>query len=1050
MKHEQRHIDEFDYIVKRIESELRDGVRLTRLVEIITETSLLDKLRTPAVSRLQKLHNVGVSLTQLQEEGVKLDNVPGGPIVSKSVVDGNQNLTLALIWKIIFQYSITKILAMDQLKAEVHILKEILSRKKQANMSPEDQDDDFVLGLPGRRLSVDERGFFNSEVLATLLDWCKIVCSYYDVPVDNFTVSFSDGRVLCLLVHHYHPELLPLSRIKMQTSLSHQLMELNASRDFLSDSLLDPELHRENEKENFRALCDAMKGLNNVPYMITAGDMIGTIPDEKVVITFVSYLCAALVDISQDFRAAQKIQRAWRRRKFLERHEAMRETRRAVIRVQALARALLARRELEKMKLNREAIIAARREYAAKKIQVNWRKHLATRDVRKEFLQKREAARTIQKFYKAILEERWRDRICAAKLIQKTWRGHRERKRYLKFKISAVKIQSAFRMSRSRQNYLKLRSAASVISAFWRGHVAMKKIREEFQIQRSAAVCIQKHLRGFLARERTGRVRAAIKLQSLCRGYLARVAFQRMKSQKELIELQIRSSIMLQSTIRGFLVRRHLQRQTRAAIKIQEYFRSHLITREQREKFLLIKQQILTIQSRYRGYLVRKEISSQQEAATKIQSIFRGYLVRRHIQQQKQSAELIQQTFRGYLLMKTDRDSFVQKRAAAIKIQSCFRMITVLRMIATKNNAAALIQSTWRMYAERSRYNLLKESVVRIQRSWRGAKTREQIRDQRIRVLRAVLLIQSHYRGAALRAALAEQHRCVIKIQAAYRGHVTRKELTHKHQCAALIQACYRGHQETAALRSRFLNMRSSAVLIQSHIRSYLVRREIARSVQAAVCIQAHYRGYCVRKSYLKQRTAVCLLQEYTRAWLTGRKQRNRYLEIRRAAILLQACIRGTQTRRQIHKQNLCATKIQATWRMYATRSRYLDQKRAIVKLQFAWRRYSKVRKYRDMREKAVRIQAWYRMYRQVQIYKYQRQSCIKVQSLWRGYVARKRYLEIRDAVIKIQAAARGRNSRRVGSCFKSLCDLRKRLLDRELSISQVSLVELDFESFVL
>ena len=68
--------------------------------------------------RLQKLHNVGITLTKLQEEGIKLDNVPGGPIVTKSVVDGNQSLTLALIWRIIFQHSITRIMAVDQLRAE--------------------------------------------------------------------------------------------------------------------------------------------------------------------------------------------------------------------------------------------------------------------------------------------------------------------------------------------------------------------------------------------------------------------------------------------------------------------------------------------------------------------------------------------------------------------------------------------------------------------------------------------------------------------------------------------------------------------------------------------------------------------------------------------------------------------------------------------------------------------------------------------------------------------------------------------------------------------
>ena len=55
-----------DYKVRHFNSDLKDGVRLTRLVEIITECPLTDKLRVPANSRLQKIHNVGLVLSKLQ------------------------------------------------------------------------------------------------------------------------------------------------------------------------------------------------------------------------------------------------------------------------------------------------------------------------------------------------------------------------------------------------------------------------------------------------------------------------------------------------------------------------------------------------------------------------------------------------------------------------------------------------------------------------------------------------------------------------------------------------------------------------------------------------------------------------------------------------------------------------------------------------------------------------------------------------------------------------------------------------------------------------
>ena len=40
------------------------------------------------------------------------------------------------------------------------------------------------------------------------------------LQVCNFTNSFSDGRLLCYLIHHYHPSLLPLDLISNHTTLS--------------------------------------------------------------------------------------------------------------------------------------------------------------------------------------------------------------------------------------------------------------------------------------------------------------------------------------------------------------------------------------------------------------------------------------------------------------------------------------------------------------------------------------------------------------------------------------------------------------------------------------------------------------------------------------------------------------------------------------------------------------------------------------------------------------------------------------------------------------
>lgn len=38
------------------------------------------------------------------------------------------------------------------------------------------------------------------------------------LQVENLTVSFSDGRALCLLLHHYYPDLLPRDLILWETT----------------------------------------------------------------------------------------------------------------------------------------------------------------------------------------------------------------------------------------------------------------------------------------------------------------------------------------------------------------------------------------------------------------------------------------------------------------------------------------------------------------------------------------------------------------------------------------------------------------------------------------------------------------------------------------------------------------------------------------------------------------------------------------------------------------------------------------------------------------
>jgi abnormal spindle-like microcephaly-associated protein len=167
------------------------------------------------------------------------------------------------------------------------------------------------------------------ERLVLLLDWAKVVLAHYRVQVDNWTVAWSDGRALCLLVHHYQPGLLARHAIQQQTSFTHQAdtQNLDDSSEFSYGTRnLDTELLealKENEKQNFKLLLSKVSELGGVPVLITPTDMTNTIPDEKVTATFIGYLAVRLLDLSREIKAARTIQLAWRRIFALKKEEKM-------------------------------------------------------------------------------------------------------------------------------------------------------------------------------------------------------------------------------------------------------------------------------------------------------------------------------------------------------------------------------------------------------------------------------------------------------------------------------------------------------------------------------------------------------------------------------------------------------------------------------------------------------------------------------------------------------------------------------------------------------
>lgn len=74
LSHRQTYLDEFDYAFRNLAVDLRDGVRLSRVMEILLmREDLMGRLRVPAISRLQRMHNVEVALGAWREADFRID-----------------------------------------------------------------------------------------------------------------------------------------------------------------------------------------------------------------------------------------------------------------------------------------------------------------------------------------------------------------------------------------------------------------------------------------------------------------------------------------------------------------------------------------------------------------------------------------------------------------------------------------------------------------------------------------------------------------------------------------------------------------------------------------------------------------------------------------------------------------------------------------------------------------------------------------------------------------------------------------------------------------
>ncbi|CAH8478147.1 unnamed protein product [Schistosoma turkestanicum] len=170
-----------------IENDFRDGLKLMKLLEVISSERLPKPDR--GKMRFHKIANVNKALDFIESKGVKLVSIG-----AEEIVDGNVKMTLGMIWTIILRFAIQDIQIED------------------------------------------------SSAKEGLLLWCqRQTAPYKNVRVENFHTSFKDGLAFCAIIHRNRPQLINYSQLNPDEPFENLNLAFDVAEKHLDiPRMLDP------------------------------------------------------------------------------------------------------------------------------------------------------------------------------------------------------------------------------------------------------------------------------------------------------------------------------------------------------------------------------------------------------------------------------------------------------------------------------------------------------------------------------------------------------------------------------------------------------------------------------------------------------------------------------------------------------------------------------------------------------------------------------------------------------------------------------------------
>ncbi|KAJ5688695.1 hypothetical protein N7462_003087 [Penicillium macrosclerotiorum] len=304
LSYKQHLLQEYDYQMHNLAVDLRDGVRLTRIVEVLFFTSahvqtledqtevtlstgesvsllgnekdlpLSKHLKYPCASRVAKLHNVRVALSALNT--VQGSGTIVGSIRPEDIVDGYREKTIALLWALVSKWGLVGLVDWHDVDKEIMRLK----RKAALELGYDRIKDDPSFTC--------EHLHDKDKHIKSLQQWAGILATLNGLHIDNMTTSFADGQLYGSIVDEYEPYItggirpqnLQGGKQSVSMTLESRLRLLGCSSQYA---------------------CLVSPGIDSPHFL-----------DDDFTLGALAFLCSRLLSASKRPRAATVLQRAWR------------------------------------------------------------------------------------------------------------------------------------------------------------------------------------------------------------------------------------------------------------------------------------------------------------------------------------------------------------------------------------------------------------------------------------------------------------------------------------------------------------------------------------------------------------------------------------------------------------------------------------------------------------------------------------------------------------------------------------------------------------------